>query len=508
MIRWRLSKTEDIGLRARQIGLIAGPLGAISLQLLPAPDGLSQQGWATAAVALLMAVWWMSEAVPLAATALVPLVLFPLLGIGAFETAAVSYANPLIFLFLGGFILGKGLERWRLHRRLAMKVLAYVGQKPSAIIAGMMAITAFLSMWVSNTATTMVMLPIGQSIVATLCPRDAQTDAQTGGRAAAFAPALMLAIAFSATIGGMGTLIGTPPNAFFAAYMERAHGITIGFATWMLVGLPAVLLLLPATWLILTKIAFRVPETLEIDAGRAAFSEDFQPMTRPEWTVAGVMVLVSLLWLTRPLITAAFPGLPLSDAGIAMAGALALFVIPACWSEATFLLGWDDIKSLRWDVLILFGGGLALAGAIGDSGLAAWIGGGLGALAGLPAWTLIFVIMVVIVYLSELASNTATAAVFLPVAGAAAVGIGAAPLSLTLPVVLAASLGFMLPVATPPNAIVFGSGYVTIPQMVKSGFGLNLMGVVLISALTYALVIPAFGVVLNELPQWVLAAPK
>ncbi|MCX2724287.1 SLC13 family permease [Roseibium salinum] len=466
------------GARARRFGLVGGALLAVAMLALPAPEGLSQAGWATAAVGILMAIWWMSEAVPLAATALVPLVLFPLLGIESFEDTAGSYANPLIFLFLGGFILARGLERWQLHRRLAVKVLKRAGGNPLAILAGIMAITAFLSMWVSNTATAMVMLPIAQSVVASLIQADRD---DRYGIARNFAPALMLAVAYSATIGGMGTLIGTPPNALFAGFLQESYGITIGFAAWMLVGVPAVLVLLPVTFLILSRVAFKVPSTLPpvSEAPQGSDLGALPPMIRQEWTVAGVMTVVALLWLTRPLLGDLFPGLPLSDAGIAMTGALALFVLPDDWSRGTHLLGWDDLKTLRWDVLILFGGGLALAGAIGSSGLSDWIGTALSVLAVLPASLLVLTVMVVIVYLGELASNTAMAAVFLPVAASAAIGMGAGPLELALPVVLAASLGFMLPVATPPNAIVYGSGAVTSKDMLRAGAILDVVAILI-----------------------------
>lgn len=483
---------KTTGLTIKQTGLVAGVLAFILLLILPTPEGLSTQGWATAAVGLLMAIWWMTEALPLAITALVPLVLFPLLGIGSFESSAQAYANPLIFLFLGGFILAKGLERWQLHRRLALKMLARIGRNPSAIIAGMMAITAFLSMWVSNTATSMVMLPIAQSIAATICmnacngPDDPRVT---------FAPALMLSIAYGATIGGMGTLIGTPPNALFAGFLQETYGISIGFAEWMLIGVPAVLVLLPITWVLLTKIAFKVPASFPESAEAFAHEgEALEPMSRPQLTVTGIIAIVALLWLTRPFLADLIPSLPLSDAGIAMTGALALFIIPARWSEVRFLLEWADISSLRWDVLILFGGGLSLAGAIGSTGLAAWIGSGMEALAILPSTVLILAVMIVVVYLGELASNTAMAAVFLPVAGAAAVGMGADPLTLALPVVLAASLGFMLPVATPPNAIVFGSGAVTSQQMLRAGALLDVISIAVVFVIAATIGRWVFGI--------------
>jgi sodium-dependent dicarboxylate transporter 2/3/5 len=477
----------------RKTGLIAGPLVAAAVLLMPTPEGLTPAGHSAAAVGLLMAIWWMTEALPLAITALVPLVLFPLLGVGSFELSARSYAHPLVFLFLGGFILAKGLERWQLHRRLAVTVLRAVGQNPQMLVAGMMAITAFLSMWVSNTATAMVMLPIAQSIVTTLCD---QPSKEREHLLATFAPALMLAIAYGATIGGMGTLIGTPPNALFAGFLEGSYGITIGFAKWMLVGVPAVLVLLPITWVLLTRITFRVPTSLPASVSVLAPQErgKSRPMEQQEIIVTCVMTGVALLWLTRPFLETAAPGLPLSDAGIAMAGALLLFILPDRWSEGTFLLGWDDVKGIRWDVLILFGGGLALAAAISSSGLAAWIGSGLSRLAVLPTALLILSVMVVIVYLGELASNTAMAAVFLPVAGAAAVGMGADPLMLALPVVLAASLGFMLPVATPPNAIVYGSGAITAQQMLRAGAVLDIVAILVTFAIAMSVGRWVFGI--------------
>ncbi len=473
------SSPTSLAVTAKKAGLLGGLIALGAMLILPHPQGLTAEGWAVAGVGLLMAIWWMSEALPLAATALVPLVLFPLLGISSFDDAAQSYANPLIFLFLGGFILARGLERWQLHRRLALTVLRRVGESPPAIVAGMMGITAFLSMWVSNTATSMVMLPIAQSIVTTLC---SENSGRPDDPRNTFAPALMLAIAYGATIGGMGTLIGTPPNALLAGFLLETYDIRIGFAEWMLVGIPVVLVLLPLTWLLLTKVTFKVPASFPETAltSGSGETEDPGPMSRQEYTVAGVMVVVALLWLTRPLLADLIPGLPLSDAGIAMIGALALFVLPDRWSEGRFLLEWNDIKSLRWDVLILFGGGLSLAGAIASTGLADWIGAGMSALQSLPANVLILAVMVVVVYLGELASNTAMAAVFLPVAGAAAVGMGADPLTLALPVVLAASLGFMLPVATPPNAIVYGSGAVTSQQMLRAGALLDIVSIAVV----------------------------
>jgi len=472
---------ETTSPRARRIGLIAGPLLALVMILAGPPSGLGVPGWHAAAAGVLMAVWWMTEALPLPVTALLPLALFPLLGVGDLETTAVSYAHPLIFLFLGGFIIARAMARWQLHRRLAWAVLRAGGSGPAAIVGGIMAATAFLSMWVSNTATAMVMLPIGQSIVATFAERSGlpeRTHLQ-------FSAAVMLGIAYGATIGGMGTLIGTPPNALFAGFMEDTYGMEIGFADWMLIGIPVVLVLLPAAWLVLTRIVFAVPASLPAGVSASLFQglEAPGPMTREERWVAAIMVAVALAWLCRPLIEIWLPALPLSDAGIAVTGAILMFALPVRRGGGRFLLEWDDLRDLRWDVLILFGGGLALAAAMGDTGLSGWIGAIVSDLERLPQWLMILAVMTIVVYLGELASNTAMAAVFLPVAGAAAVGMGDSPLALALPVALAASLGFMLPVATPPNAIVYGSGSLDAQQMLRAGAVLDVIAILIVAAI-------------------------
>lgn len=474
--------------RHRLVGLCAGPLAAAIVVASPAPEGLSQQGWWTAAVGLWMALWWMTEAVPLAVTALLPPVLFPILGVRSIEATTSSYAHPLIFLFLGGFLLARAMHVWRLDRRLALSVLRVVGASPRRMIAGIMAVTAFLSMWVSNTATTMVMLPIGLSIVATL-PDDRDR------RAAGVAPALLLAIAYAATIGGMGTIIGTPPNALFAAFMAETYGIEIGFLRWMLIGVPLLLVLLPLTWFVLTHVTFRVGAALSLHAsdaigeGLAALG----PIARAERRVAIVMLAVAACWVFRPLLDGALPGLGLSDAGIAMTGAVLLFLLPADLKSGRFLLSWREAVGIRWDVLILFGGGLALAAAIGESDLADWIGAQLTGLQALPMFLLLSAVGALIVFVGELASNTAMAAVFLPIAGATAVGMGEPAFVLTLPVALFATLGFMLPVATPPNAIVFGSGAVEMRHMLRAGVILDLVGILVV-----ALAVLTLG-------RWVLA---
>ena len=474
------------------MGLILGPALALGMLAIGPPIGLPTEASAAAAVGILMALWWMTEALPLAATALVPLVLFPLLKVSTLEITARSYAHPLIFLFLGGFLIAKAMERWQLHRRLALLAARVGGRGPRSVVLSLMVSTAFLSMWVSNTATAMVMVPIGQSLIASM--RE-QTGPQQQAAVDGFGASVMLGIAYAATIGGMGTLIGTPPNALFASLMESTYGVTIGFARWMLLGVPVVVVLVPLSWLVLTRIVLRLPQSGNHGAGEIRVSQPatLPPMSRGELSVALILGLTATAWVFRPVLSAAIPRFGISDAGIAMTAALALFAVPARWSTGDFLLDWRDARQIRWDVLILFGGGLALAGAIHSTGLAAWIGGAMSGISDLPRPLLILALMVVIVYLGELASNTAVAAIFLPVAGALAIGMDTAALTLMLPAALAASLGFMLPVATPPNAIAYGSGSVSSQQMLRAGALLDVISIAIVAAVAIILGPRIFG---------------
>lgn len=470
---------------------MAAPLVCGAMLLMPPPAGLSPAGWAAAAVAVLMALWWVTEAVPLAIVALLPLILFPPLGIASLEATSTSYSNPLIFLFFGGFLLATAMQKWALHRRLALSVLAHSRGGPASLIGRLMAVTAFVSLWVSNTATAMVMLPIAQSI-AVRVGEAGRSESHDRMEPTAFRAALMLGVAYAATIGGMGTLIGTPPNALLAGYMQESHGVTITFAQWMLIGIPLVLLLLPTAWLILTRIAFGRLSDDSLVLGDT-MPEKLPPMTREERQVTVLLVATALAWLLRPLLVQLAPGLAISDAGIALAAAMLLFIIPVRSSVGGFLLSWRDVAALRWDVLILFGGGLALASGIERSGLAQWIGDSVAGMGALPLVLLTLLIITIVVFLGELASNTAIAAVFIPLSAATALGLGENALTLALPAALAASLGFMLPVATPPNAIVFGSGAVSTRQMLKAGLILNIAGIMITAAVALTLGRYAFG---------------
>lgn len=462
------------------MGLVLGPAVFALVLALPAPPGLGPAAWRVAAVGALMGIWWVSEAVPLAVTALLPVVLFPLLGVREVEEAAAQYADPVVFLFMGGFMLALAMQRWGLHRRIALTIIRAMGTRPTGLVGGFMAATAFISMWVNNTATVLMMLPIGLSVVELVerCEADEPR----------FPPALLLGIVYAAAVGGLGTLIGTPPNALLAGFLTSAYGIEIGFLRWMLVGVPLVLVLLPLCWLLLTRVVLplgsrEIPGGRELIAGEIAL---LGPVSRAEWTVAAIFVATDLLWVGRPWIVGWAPGL--SDAGIALGAAVLLFVLPAARDGRERVLDWEWAGRLPWDVLLLFGGGLSLADGIAESGLAGWIGDALSGLGGLPVVLVAVAVAVVLVALSEVASNTAAAVTFLPVIASLAVGMGQGPVLLATVATLAASGGFVLPVASPPNAIVYGTGRVTLPQMVRGGVVMDAVFALVVPVLAYLLV--------------------
>lgn len=466
---------------AARIGLFLGPALFLAFFLAPAPEGLAAPAWRVAAVAALMAVWWLTQAIPLPATGLLPAVLFPLLGIGGAGAAMAPYAHPLVFLFLGGFVVALTLERWNLHRRLAIAVIALAGTRPDRLVAGFMIATAGLSMWVSNTATTLMMVPIALSVVALIDRRDGTAPAGPDTDVDRFARALLLAVAYAASIGGLATLIGTPPNAFLAAYMAQNHGIEIGFARWMALGLPVSLVMLVLAWLLLTRVLYP-SRGLDLSLVRASMAEEKARLGAPqkgEVLTGMLFAAVALAWVFRPLFD---DHAAITDTGIALAGAVAAFVIPVSLKDRVFLMDWDTAKRLPWGILLLFGGGLALADAIADTGLAAWLGAQVGGLGALPLLALLLLITGLVVFLTELTSNTATAAVFVPVAASLAVFLGHPPLIFAVPVALAASCAFMMPVATPPNAIVFAAGRLAVIHMCTAGFLLNLAATAIIAA--------------------------
>lgn len=474
--------------RAQATGLVAGLIVLAATLLIPPPGGLSVAGWQTLGLGLMMAIWWTTEPVPIAVTALMPLIVLPLLGVADIAAAAAPFANPLVFLFLGGFLLAAGLTRWDLHRRIAFVIVAKVGTEPRRLVLGFMAASAFLSMWISNTAAVVMMLPVVMSVTAAV-----DEAGQPEETTRPFALALLLGLAYAASIGGVGTLIGTPPNALLAGYMRDAHDIDVSFAAWSAMAMPLVLVFLPLAWLMLTRVIYPVPGGIGAalrDSGLSGDLSAFKPMTSAEKRVGLVFLAAALLWLTRPLLNLV-PGLEgLSDPGIALTCAAALFLIPANEpGRQRFLLSWEEARDIPWQVLILFGGGLSLAAAMEDSGLADWIGQGLADLGGLPVLAFLIVLVVMVILLTELASNTATTAALLPVAATIALGADMDLMTVAAAVAMASSCAFMLPVATPPNALVFATGHVTVAQMVRAGALLHILSIALV-ALTVWLLAP------------------
>src|SRR5210317_58202 len=497
------------------IGLLLGPVLFLLMLVFPAPLGMEPSAQKMAAIAFLMATWWMTEAIPIPATSLIPIALFPLMGIMHTKVAAAPYASHLIFLFMGGFIIALAMQRWNLHRRIAMNIVKLVGFSPGRLIFGFMAATAVLSAFVSNTATTVMMMPIGLAIITHVVDEGKKEGLDKtidfSPEKFAFGLNLMLGIAYSASIGGMATLIGTPPNTVLAGYLQKTYGYEITFAAWMKVGVPLVLILLPICWVWLTKIANPM-KLKKVPGGRDLIHKELRemgPMNAGERWTSLVFALTALGWIFRKQLGFMFSDPTLiTDATIAMTGAILLFLIPISLKRNKFVMDWHWATKMPWGVLILFGGGLAMAAGFKQTKLADWIGSQVSLLDQAPVLVLIIAVATLIIFLTELTSNTATSAMVMPILAAVAIGLGQNPLLLVVPAAIAASCAFMLPVATPPNAIVFGSGYVTIPQMAKSGFGLNIIGIVVTVVVTYLLVLPMFGVVINELPAWVQNVPK
>lgn len=469
----------------QKTGLVCGPLLFLVVLLLPVPDGMSPEALRVAAVALLMASFWMAETLPIPVTAVLPIFMFPLLRVMPTAEVTASYGDQILFLFMGGFIIAIAMQKWNLHRRIALNVVHRVGSSPDRLVLGMMLATALISMWVSNTATAMMMTPVGIAVIeSTRKTGQAQTGSDN------FGIALMLAIAYAASIGGLSTLIGTPPNAIFLGLLNRLYDQQIGFLDWMKLGVPVSVCLLILCWYLLTRVFFRMQGAAIANADARHYIElELAKMGRispEENRVAWVFALVAVCWVLRGLIN--LPALSMvSDSAIAMAGGFLLFIIPAGRDKGGFLLDWDTAKDIPWDVILLMGGGFALAEAFTVTGLTEWLAGQFGILQGMPVFLLTLIIVVFIIFIGEMTSNAATATMFIPVMGALAVSMGLAPLTLMVPTVLATSLGFMLPVATPPNAIVFASRYITIENMVKAGFWLNIGGALIVAVLCHLL---------------------
>ena len=461
---------------AAKLGLFLGPALAILIAVLPPPEGLERGGMLVAAVLVLMAVWWATEAIPIAVTSLLPLGLLPLTGVASLKDIAAPYANDVVLLLLGGFIMAIGIEKWHLHRRIALNVLLLSGGRLKLLAGGFMLATALLSMWISNTATSLMMAPIALSV------------AVAAGGGPRLASALLLGIAYSASIGGLATPVGTPTNLIAMGWLRDNAGIDISFREWMSFGLPVALMMLPMAWLILTW-------GLKSDAAAARAAgatirtqrNALGRMTTPETRVAIVFGVVALAWITREQLVQIPLLAGLTDMGIAILGAILMFLVPHGSGDPDHqpggwaLLNWDDARAVPWDVVLLFGGGLSLAAAVQASGLAGWLGNSLAGLAAVPPIILILVVVAIIIFLTEIMSNVAAMTTFLPVLGALATATGVDVRSLIIPCAMAASCAFMLPIATGPNAVVFGMRQFSIGKMMRSGFWLNIACVVIVT---------------------------
>lgn len=470
------------------VGRILGPVVfAAMIATDQWQDFMSPLAWRTAAVALWMAIWWATEAIPVAATAFLPIVVFEPSGISSLKDAAAPYASPIIYLFLGGFMLAVAVERWNLHRRISLAILDRTGTDGRRLVAGFMLVCAMLSMWMTNTSTTMMLLPIVLSVIGVIHDNvSGQTDASRNN----FRIAMLLGLAYAASIGGLATLIGTPPNALLVGYLAENHGLEISFASWMTIGIPVSLLMLPVAWLLLTRVLFPfdIPATDSVRQHLHDLREELGPMTSAERRVAGIFAVVIFCWMFRRPLTEWLGLEGVSDAGIVMTAALLLFLLPSGDASQRHLMSWADATRIPWGVLILFGGGLSLAAVVSSSGLALWLGESLAPLNALGAIVFVVGAIALVIFLTELTSNLATTATMLPVMGAIALQIGVSPLMLTVPITIAASCAFMLPVATPPNAIVFSTGTITIPQMARAGIVLNLIGIVIVSIVSLVVV--------------------
>ncbi|WQV28695.1 SLC13 family permease [Helicobacter pylori] len=535
------TRTDDKSTKiVRLLGLIGGALIALIIyyaldaqmphivEEIPKLNSLNYKAMpVVAGVAVLMGIWWMTEAIDLPATALLPLVLFSVFSVDQFSSVSSSYASPIIFLFMGGFILALSMQKWNLHTRIALSIILLVGTSPRRLILGFMIATGFLSMWVSNTATAVMMFPVGMSVLQLVAKlvgkenashswyqKEEITKAHGGimgnivhkGKDIAqviqekttiyrtnFSICLMLGIAYSASIGSLGTLIGTPPNALLAGYMKTAFNIEIDFAQWMVFGTPLAFIMLILSWLLLTYVIFPL-KIKEIPGGKEVVRLELNKLGRlsqAEISVGVIFILASLGWIFLDTILKSW-GIKIDkiDSVIAMGVSALLFILPAN-NQGDRLIDWGVAKKLPWDVLLLFGGGLALSVQFSKTGLSLWIGHLVSSFSHLPILFIIVMVTLMVIFLTEITSNTATAAAFLPVIGGVAMGMGYEnhqSLLLTIPVALSATCAFMLPVATPPNAIAYGSGYVKITDMIKAGLWLNLVGVVLISSFSYFLV--------------------
>lgn len=457
--------------------LTLGPLTTFLLLLLPVPEWINSSAWRFLALLCWILIWWMTEVVPIAVTSLLPLVIFPLAGVMPEGQVAGHYSRPVIFLFMGGFFLAESLKKWKLHKRFAFFILYIFGKNVPGLIAGFMVATAALSMWISNTATSIMMAAIGMSVVETISSRELCTKAQSR----IFGTALMLSIAYSASIGGITTLIGTPPNLLFAGFTRENFGISVSMLDWMVRASPFVIIMGACTWGV---IIYRFSSVRQIPVGKIREMlkrerAEFQPLRIHEWTVISIFFLTASLWILRvPL--SSYLGIGLSDSVIAIASSVLIFSLPASLHSRTFLLDWETARDIPWGILLMFGAGLSLATGFKETGLDLIIADQLGSLTYLSHWVVLLILVMFAIFLTELISNTAAIAALLPLLLTISEALGISFMYLAIPVTIVCSSAFMLPVATPPNAVAFSFNYFSVSEMARFGFVLNLIGIFLI----------------------------
>lgn len=471
----------------RKLGLALGPALAIGLQLIGAPEGLSAEAWWVVSIMALMLTWWVTEAVPIAATALIPLIALPLTGATEAPEAARPYADPILFLFIGGFMLAAAIERWGLHARIALTVASAVGARPAALVAGFIAAAGLLSLWISNTATALMLTPIAVAV--------ARAMMDNGYRDPRLGVALVLGVAYAASIGGMGTPVGSPTNVIAMGFLTE-RGVDLSFLQWMMLGIPVVALLLPVLWFVTTRGLARATADEE-SRGRDVLKharEALGPALPAEKRVLVVFALVAGAWILRELLLVRIPGLErLSDMHIAIGGALALFLLPSGDSQRPRLLDWSSAERIPWGIVILFGGGLSVAAAMDSTGLSEWLGVAMQGLQGYEPLLILIALILITLIATEMMSNVATLSAMLPIVAALAAVLGINPLLLVFPVTLTASLGFMLPIATAANAIAFATGFPSLRTMLWKGFVLNMAGVMAILAVNALLAETVLG---------------
>ncbi|MGB3149291.1 MAG: SLC13 family permease [Maribacter sp.] len=483
--------------KIKLFGLIMGPVLFFLVLMFFHPEGLSTEANAILAATAWIAVWWITEAIPIAVTALLPLVLFPLSGGLDLPSTSESFGHKYVFLYMGGFIIAIAIEKWNLHKRIALNIINFIGSDIRKIILGFMIATAFLSMWISNTATAVMMLPIGIAIIKQL--RDNPNTIEDENLI--FGKALMLAIAYSASIGGVATLIGTPPNLVLAGVVLDTYGYEITFMQWFMFGLPISIVLLLLCWKYLTRYAFSFRQT-EFPGGKAEIKRQLQLLgnvTYEEKLVGFIFAFTAFCWITRSFLLQQFL-LGLDDTIIAIFFAIVLFLIPSK-NRKEQLINWEEAVKMPWGIILLFGGGMALAKGFEVSGLAVWIGSQMASLSGLPVILLLLVLIAAVNFLTEITSNLATTAMLLPVLAPMALTIDVHPFVLMVGAAVAASCAFMLPVATPPNAVVFGSGYLRIPDMVGKGLFMNLVSILILTVFVYFVLPELWNLIIDEFPE-------